>query len=206
MAEELMEESIAELRRLFKETDAKFKETDAQFKATDARLDKRFRETDASLRRLEALFGDQWGKLVEALVHPNALQLFRERGIQVEYVYRRAEHHVNGETMEIDLLLENGQDVVVVEVKSNCNVEDVNDFLVDLSHFLRFFPRYTGYHIYGAVAGLSFAGDADRYAYRRGLFVVGIAGEGMVQIRNNAAFRPKDFGVPAPNGSHPSID
>lgn len=53
MTEQTTQEAVAEIWRLFKETDARFKET-------DARLDQRFRETDDKLRRLESLFGAQW--------------------------------------------------------------------------------------------------------------------------------------------------
>ncbi len=98
MRQENTPPSFAEIRRLFKETDAKFKETNAQFKETDAqfketraqfketdvRLARQSAETEQKLRRLEGLFGDQWGKLVEALGHPNALKLFRDRGLHVK--------------------------------------------------------------------------------------------------------------------------
>ena len=42
--------------------------------------------------------------------------------------------------------------------------------------------------------GLEFAADADRYAYRQGLFVLGLTGEGLVQIQNSDQFQPTDFG------------
>ena len=108
MADQTSEPTFAEILELFKETatrfketDAKFKETDTKFKETDARLDRRFRETDANLRRLENLFISQWGKLMEALVQPGVLNLFRARGIDVHYVYPRAKSQQNGNTMEI---------------------------------------------------------------------------------------------------------
>ena len=182
MNEETTTPTLADVWRLFRETDAQIKETGAQIK-----------ETNRELRRMEGRFGDQWGQFIEALVEPNALKLFRGRGIDVQYVYRRAEHKVNGEQMELDLLLENGQETVVVEVKSKLRVEDVNEFLVKLQRFPTFFPRLADRHTYGAVAGLSFVGESDKYAYRQGLFVLGVVGEGLVEIRNDAGFRPKDF-------------
>jgi hypothetical protein len=187
MSAQTNEEAIAEIWRLFKETDAEIKETNKS-------LAKQSQETDAKLRRLEGLFGDQWGKLIEALVHPNALKLFRDRGIDVRAIYRRAELEREGQRLEIDLLLENSRQTVLVEVKSTVRIGDIDDLLADLERFPRFSPRHAGRHTYGAVAGLSFAEGADRYAYRKGLFVLGIVGEGLVRIRNDANFRPKDFG------------
>jgi hypothetical protein len=196
------EARFKETEARFKETDARFRETDARFKETDARLDKRIRETDAQIkkttkeiRQLSALFNTQWGKMVEALVEPNALKLFQERGIQVRYVYRRVKSQFNGRSMELDILLENENEVVVIEVKSALKVNDVSNFLVQLELFLEFFPRYRNYRIYGGVAGLSIAEGADRYAYRQGLFVLSAAGGGVASIKNDPSFRPKDFNV-----------
>ena len=176
------QDSVAEVWELFKATDARFKATDEQFKRTDRKI-----------KELSALFTDQWGKMVEALVEPNALQLFQDRGIDVRYTYRRVEAQLNGRQMELDLLLENSDEVVVVEVKSNLRVGDVNDFLQVLGRFPEFFPRYRNYKIYGGVAGLMFAEDADKYAYRKGLFVLSATGDGIAQIKNDMAFRPKNF-------------
>ena len=207
MSEQTAQETFAEIRALFKETDAKFKETDAKFKETDVR----FKETDALIakmtresndrwRRLEGMFGIQWGRMLEALVKPAALQLFRERGIEVHHTYQRLESRINGHTMELDIVLENGQDTVVIEMKSLVKAEDVDDLLQDMADVLSFFTRYEGRRVYAGIAGLEFAEGADRYAYRQGLFVLGLTGEGMVSIKNDAKFRPRDFGKTPPEG------
>lgn len=217
MADQTWQEAVAEIWQLFKETDARldkrfqetraeldqrFKETDAKFKETQAELNQRFQETDArfketdrKLNQLSGLFGSQWGKLIEALVQPNALRLFQERGIPVQHLYQRAKSQRNGQTMELDLLLENTDTVLVLEVKSTLRVSDINDFLADLGRFVDFFPRFGGYRVYGGVAGLEIVEDADRYAYRQGLFVLSVVGEGLVQIKNDPGFRPRDFAV-----------
>ena len=181
------QEAVAEVWKLFKETDARL---ERHFRETD----RRFKETDKRIRELSALFSSQWGRMVEALVEPSTLKLFQERGIDVQYVYRRIKAHRNGRTMELDLLLENSDEVVVVEVKSVLKVGDVQDFVEKLGQFLAYFPRYRGYRVYGAVAGLRIEEEADKYAYRQGLFVLTATGEGIAQIENDVAFRPRDFG------------
>ncbi|MCB9136955.1 MAG: DUF3782 domain-containing protein [Caldilineaceae bacterium] len=187
MNEQTMQEAIDQ-------TWAMIRATDAQMKATDARLDQRFAETDQKLRRLEGMFGIQWGRLIEALVAPAALQIFRDRGIDVHTSFQRQKSRINGRSMELDIVLENDLDSVVIEVKSLMNVEDVNEFLADLDQVQTYFTHFQGRRIYGAVAALEFAANADQYAYRRGLFVLGLTGEGVVQILNNEQFAPKDFG------------
>ncbi len=199
-------DEVAEIWKLFREDREQLREMreqsqkaderlSAQFRETDARLDRRFRETDAALRRLEGMFGIQWGRMMEALVQPAALQLFRTWGIEVHHTSRRVESQVNGHHMELDIVLENDVDTVVIEVKSLVKVPDVDDLLTDLSKLPTYFARFAGRHVYGAIAGLEFAEGADAYAFRRGLFVLALSGEGMVKIKNGQNFRPKDFGV-----------
>jgi len=159
MSAELTKEDIF---RLFAETDKRFKET-------DRRLDKRFRETDKKIKELASLFTGQWGKLIEALVKPSALKLFRERGVKVTETYQRLESCRNGSQMEIDILLANDKEAVVIEVKTTLKVEDVREFLDDLTRFTFFFPRYKGLILYGGVAGIQIEEDADKFAYRHGL-------------------------------------
>ena len=190
MAETTMDQAVAEIWALFKDTDAKFKDTDVKFKETDRQI----KETDAKLRRLEGLFGNQWGRLIEALVQPNVLGLFQKRGHDVRRLHQRSKAQRNGSTLEIDLILEDAVEVVAVEVKSVLTIEAVNDFLVDLGEFAEFFPTYKSYRIYGAVAGLEVAADVERYATRRGLFVLRVTGNEMVQITNSDTFQPRNFG------------
>jgi RecB family endonuclease NucS len=96
--------------------------------------------------------------------------------------------------MEIDILATNKDSVIVVEVKTTLKVEDVNDFISEkLSRFFEFFPKYKGMTLYGAVAGIRIEESADRYAYRKGLFVLTLSGEGMVVILNDEKFRPNEW-------------
>jgi hypothetical protein len=164
---EMADELWRGFRTMQAELDQRFKETDAQFKATDQKLN-----------RLEGLFGLQWGRLIEALVQPNAVSLFQEWGIQVHRWHQRSKSQLNGETMELDIILENSDEVAIVEVKTSLHSNDVQDFLTDFGQVKRFFPSYEGYRIYGAVAGLEIGEEAARYAYRQGLFVVQVRERG----------------------------
>lgn len=205
------QQAIESIWSLFRETDRQFKETDRKFKETDRRLDQRIEETDrrldqrfeetrqeiaalsAQIRASENLFTGQWGRLMEALVKPGVARLFRDRGIAVSQTLEQLQARRGGEEMEIDLLLVDGDAIVVVEVKSTLRVADVRDLLEDLKTFPDFFPQYRGYRLFGAVAALTVKEKADRYAYRQGLFVLTMGREGLVTLRNDDKFRPQDF-------------
>ena len=193
MIEHEMKNENKEIWKLFKETDKRFKETDKKFQETD----KKFQETDRQFKKrfndLERLFTGQWGKLMEALVAPGLLKLFRDRGVNVHQIFQRIENYRNGDKMEIDLLLANDSEVIAVEVKTTLKTEDVRDFLLTLSKFMDFFPRYKGCRLYGAVSGLDIQESSDRYAYKQGLFVLKVGKEGLIEIVNDEKFKPKNF-------------
>ena len=183
------EQSIQEIWQLFRESRKEREESRKEME----KLREHVEATTKSINQLDGMFRTHWGRMIEALVKPSALKLFQERGIEVHYLYQRAKSERNGQTMEVDLILENQDIVIMVEVKSRLTMEDVQDTLDDLVAFTEFFPKYNDRQIYGAVAAVQLDENAARYAYRRGLFVVGLAGEGLVEIKNDTKFRPKDF-------------
>ena len=154
------------------------------------------RETDRKIKELTNLFTGQWGKLIEALIKPGSLKLFQDRGINVKKRKTRMAERLNGgRHMEIDILLKNKVEkiAVVIEVKTTLQISDVNDFLKKFDTFLDFFPKYKGYTIHGAVAGVQIDEGVDKYAYRNGLFVLGLGREGLVRMLNDDKFDPRVF-------------
>ena len=167
--------------KLFQETDKKFQETD-----------RKFQETDRKLRQLENLFVGQWGKLIESLVEGNLAKLLRERGIDVKGTRQRVKSWYNHKEIEVDILAINGKEVVAVEVKTTLRIEDVNEFIEVLKVFKKAFPEYRDKVVYGAVAFLTVNEEADKYAYRKGLFVIKATGES-AKILNDKKFKPKSW-------------
>jgi hypothetical protein len=183
-----VEYSFKEIRELFKETEARFKET-------DARLDKSFKETDQKIKKLAELFTGQWGKLIESLAESGILELLQKRGIKITELYRNVRSRRNGQHTELDFLLTNENELVVGEVKTTLKAQDVTDFLKKLQDFFSFFPKYKGNKVYGAIIGIRVEENADRFAYKNGLFVFKVGGEGTLRILNDAKFKPHDFGA-----------
>lgn len=147
------------------------------------------------LRQLAVRLGTQWNRLIEALVESDTIRQFQERGIKVRYTHQQVKAKLDGRIMELAPLLEGDDGVVVFRAESHMQVEYVDDFLQQMDDFLEFFPRYRGYRIYGGVAGLGVEDNVARYAYRKGLFVLTVGGEGLARILNDESFRPRDFGA-----------
>jgi len=184
-----------ETDRQLKETDRQLKETDRQLKETDRQLKEQSQETNRKICEVNKQIGDlggKWGRFVENMVAPACETLFLNRSIPVHQVSQRIKKRLNGQTLEIDILVTNENHVLMVEVKSSLGVNDVKDLVDDLRQFRQFFPEYNQKQLYGAVAGIEIEEGADKYAYRQGLFVLAQAGEA-VSILNNDGFQPRNW-------------
>ena len=154
---------------------------------------KRQKETNRQMKKLAGLFTSQWGKLMESLVEGDLVPLLQARGISVQSTHPRVRGRRNGEHYEFDILAGNGEEMVVVEVKTTLKVDDVKQFLEKLNKFTEYEPVYLGKQVYGAVAYLRTEQDSELYAERQGLYVIRATGNS-ASIINTEDFRPRVFG------------
>ncbi len=174
--------------QLFQETDKQFKETDKQFKETD----KKFQETDKRMKELQNLFTSQWGKLIESLVEGDLIRLLKERNIDVQRTIQRIDGCYHGENFEFDIIAVNGEDVVIVEVKTTLRPDDIKEFTSKLVQAKVWMQEYKDRRIYGAVAFLKADCASDKMAARQGLFVIKATGSS-ASITNSNDFVPKIY-------------
>ena len=214
--------AVDEIWELIKETRKDMRESDARIKKFDARMEKfhagmeelraiqketaeQLRETaeqlrektDKQLRKTDRRFNTQWGRLVESLVEGSLAPLLQERGIEVNHTSPNHKVSFTGadgglREKEFDIVALNGTEVVAVEVKTVLTPDKVRYFLSAMEDFKRYFPDYSHKSVYGAVAYLRGESEAERYAERRGLFVIRATGDS-ASIVNLDHFRPKEF-------------
>jgi len=151
-----------------------------------------FKETDRKIRELDRLFTSQWGKLVESLVEGDLIKLLKEREIQVESIVPRRKGNKNGQNYEFDLIAINGNEMVIVEVKTTLRPDDIDEFNKKLWNAKTFMPEYDNKIIYGAVAFITADGSSDRMAQNKGFFVIKATGSSS-SIVNEPGFKPKPF-------------
>ena len=203
-------ESKAEYDRLVAESKAEYDRRAAESKAEydrhrvkiESLLAESKLESDRSMTELKRTvertskavdsLTTRWGRFVEELVEPAVLRLFQEKGIDIKEVYPRARVKRQGIAMEIDILAVDDTDLVVVECKSRLSQDDVDEFIEKLTRFKIAFPHYQNYRAYGAVAGIEINEGIDRYAYKKGLFVIKPSGD-TVAIINDADFQPNTW-------------
>ena len=181
------------------ETDRRMQETDRHMQETDRRMretDRLNQENARRLRELNELFTGQWGKLIESLVEGDLVTLLQQRSIPVHHTVTNPRQNYGERRWEFDILAVNGDEVVVVEVKTTLRVGDVDRFIGRLHEFPDLMPEYAGHRIYGAAAYLKAYQESDVYAERQGLFVIRATGSS-ASITNRDGFTPRTFGMAA---------
>ncbi len=182
--------TLEDIWRLFRETDLKMQETDRQLKENAQQQKETDRQIKAMSKKIGEL-GNRLGEFVEAFVEPSIVRLFQERGVDITAVMRdvKAKNPKLNLAMEIDLFAINGDNCVLVEVKSNLSIDDVNEHLERMDKFKTLFPIYKDYRVLGAITGMVIPENVARYAYKKGFFVIAQKGDSAV-ILNDNKFQP----------------
>nr|VFK21673.1 MAG: hypothetical protein BECKLFY1418C_GA0070996_10999 [Candidatus Kentron sp. LFY] len=186
-----MQETDRQMRetdRQMRETDRKMQETDRQMRETDRKM----QETDRRLKKAEDLFTTQWGRLMESLVSGSLIRIFNAKGIPVDDVSTRIKGSRQGHSYEFDIIVHNGREVIIVEVKTTLRPDDVREFLDKLKNARTWMPRYRDNSIYGAMAWLQTNAGAEKMVENRGLFSIRAVGDS-ASLANHADFMPRRF-------------
>jgi hypothetical protein len=157
------------------------KETDRQMKETDRRV---------------GHLGNRFGELVEHLVVPNIKKKFNELG----YYFTKAGMNVEitdpgiqKADAEVDILLENGDIVIAVEVKSKPNDKDVDNHIQRMEVLRRYADNRQDQRRYqGAVAGALISKEVYRYILKKGFYVIEQTGD-TVRINVPKGFKAREW-------------
>lgn len=191
--------------RQIKETDQQIKETDQQIKETGEQMketDRKIKETGEQMKVTDRKI-DKLAKLYGGVSENNcdvAEEFFRKGlesrnslfGITYEEVGRLEKRKKNLQG-EYDIVLYNGDEIVVIEVKYKLHPDDVADFVNrKLPRFKILFPEYKDKKIIGAVAGMSVPSSSYELALKHGFLVLTQSGE-HITVMNPEHFKCKTF-------------
>ena len=184
---DLLDRQAKEFHQKLLESEKSRKEFEESMQKSSARFDKMIGE-----------LGGTWGRFVAEMVRPRIVELFRERGIEVQGMAERVFGFLGGERYyEVDMLLRDSDVAVALEIKTTLRIEDVKEHLERLDKIKRVQPKIvnlSGVKLLGAVAGIIIENHADRYAYKNGLFVLRQKGN-IIEIVNDDKFVPKEWKV-----------
>ena len=200
-----LKESIRELRESQGETKT-FTENVAKAAAENHQA---MREARKSIEEANGNFNNKWGHFLENLLEGDLVKLLNEQNIKVEEVFPRLVVKKSSVVVgEYDLVAVNGNEVVVVEVKTTLEKDDVGNFLEKLSAFKSRVSAYKDKTLYGAIAYMSLKQpqedkskeftqykSAFHMAQEKGLFLIQSPGgaRDVSQVVNGEGFKPTKF-------------
>ncbi len=180
--EQQMSESNAKFEQQMSESNAKF----------EADLKKSRKEFDKKMGSLTGFLG----KFTEEMIRPNIIPMFQAKGINVETLLRSVVGKKDGKDYyEIDWLLIDTDIAIVVEVKTKLTRDDVDEHLDRLAKISEIAPKHILLNektLLGAVAAITYEDGVDRYAYKKGLYVLKQTGN-LVSIINEENFKPCEW-------------
>ncbi|MDE0118651.1 MAG: hypothetical protein OXM55_01425 [Bdellovibrionales bacterium] len=207
----LIKETQRNLKKMSMETDRQRAEADrqrteekkqqaqrwAEAEKRWAEAEKRSAKIDRQIQKIGGRFNRRWGALVESLVEGKLVKIFQDQGIDITQTHTRSQSEWRKpdgriERREFDIIVANGTEVVVVEVKTTLVPKDVSVFLETIRDFRNYFRRYKTETIYGAMAYLASENKAHSLAEEEGLFLIRATGDS-ASLVNKEGFRPKAF-------------
>jgi hypothetical protein len=191
-AAERQKETDLKLQEVFREAAERQKETDRKLQEAFQEAAKQHKETERIIGNL----GNRFGELVEHLVAPNVKEKFNELGFCFTKTGMDIEisdpHNPKADT-EVDILLENGDIVVAVEVKSKPKEKDVNDHVKRMEILRSHADKKQDRRRYqGAIAGAIISKAVRRSILAKGFYVIEQTGD-TIQIPIPPGFKAREW-------------
>ena len=165
------------------------KEMAAEHKKTEAAQQK----TEASMRELNKNLGGigiTLGGMTEDLFRRNVAGILEQRGIRLDSL----EHNLKMPDAEFDLVGFNGSQVILIEVKSRLQKQDIDALIFkQIPTFRRYFNDYKDHKLMGGLASLAIDEKLEKQVEKAGLFLFTQTKEGGASIANSQGFHPKFY-------------
>ena len=178
MTDQELKDLVASLAIQSAITNAQLAKTDAQLAKTDAQLAK----TDAKLEKL-GIYAKSTNQLVDGIGKTNgeiAQEFFFSSldknpilaGVKFDFIQNSVRTRKAGKEHEMDIFLENGNSVGIIEVKSKVRYNDIAQLKTIVGQFYQFHPTFKSYRIIPALAGKVFSKQLQQQTLNAGFIVL----------------------------------
>ena len=147
---------------------------DELFRRSEEAHAKGMAELRAELNKSIGGLGNSLGRFIETMFTPDLLEKFDKLGFTFNTQANYKQFHENKKCVaEVDSVLENGEYVLLVEIKTNLSVDNVNEHLERIEIIRQYMDKHGDIRkIVGAVAGGIVPKNVQLYAQRKGMFVL----------------------------------
>jgi molybdopterin converting factor small subunit len=161
--------------------------------------DRRIKETERIVQNKAQQIGkldSRFGEMIEYMVLPNLIKEFQKLG----FIFTRAfrddviKDKVNNIFAQVDITLENGDKVMIVEVKSKPTTEDITEHIERMEKVRARANLHNDNRKYlGAIAGMVFNDNVKIFAMKNGFFVIEPSGETFTITEPKGNYSPREW-------------
>ena len=140
--------------------------------------------------------GGRFCEMVEYMVVPNLLKKFRKLGFIFNKAHQQTkiEDENNKTVAEVDITLENGDKVMLVEVKSKPTTEDITDHIKRIEKVRKHADTHNDQRkLLGAIAGMVFNDNEKEFAMKNGFYVIEPSGETFIITAPEGEYSPREW-------------
>lgn len=167
-------ESTAKMNRLNAESTAKMNQTFAEIRQLSV-------QSEAKLERMGIHLGgisNNQGDVAEEFFYNSLCDQKDLAGVHYDFVDKHWKNRVGQLTDEFDIVMVNGSDVAVIEVKYKAHDSDLEKLLTQKqSNFRALYPAYKDYHHHFGLASFNVNDELKEKALQHGIIVLQRKGE-----------------------------
>ena len=181
---------LAELAAQLAKTDAQLAKTDAQLAATDAQLAATEALVSKVARKIDRLgemvgnISNNQGDIAEEFFYTSFLNKPELGRLRFHSVRRNLNNRKGNIQDEYDLVLINGDSLVVFEVKAKAHQNDLERMITrKMPNFSLLFEEFSHYHLYAGIATLATNQELIAKAQELGLYLITQQGNHQIVIQ-----------------------
>jgi seryl-tRNA synthetase len=195
---ETREQIKAAGKQLKEQIEAADRQLKEQIQATDRQLKEQIQATEKQMKATDKRIGEltnRFGDMVEYMVLPNLVTKFGE----LKFTFTKAnrteikdkEHNI---FLEVDALLENGDKVMAVEIKTKPSTDDIDDHIGRMEKLRAYADLHNDKRVYlGALAGVVFSNSEKVYALKKGFYVIEPSGDTFTITEPEGDYHPREW-------------
>jgi hypothetical protein len=174
------------------ESDRSLEEFKQQMKEIWRKQDERSAQLDKQLGKL----GNRFGEMAEYTIVPNLVPKFAELGFEFEKAQRDTsiKDPKHGIFTEVDITLENGDKVMIVEVKTKPSTDDISYHVERMGKIRRYADLHNDKRKFlGAIAGVVINESERKYALKNGFYLIEPSGETFIITAPEGGYSPREW-------------
>jgi len=156
-------------------SDKELKDLVASLALSQAKTDEQLKKTDEQLKKLAEQIsgiGNNQGAVAEEFFYNSLQNRMELLGMKFDDILLNLHKSRRGLQDEFDIVLINGKNIVLIEVKYKAHKNDIEKLEKKIKNFRKLFPEYSNLKLYAGIATFHIYEEAEEFAKEKGYFIL----------------------------------